>query len=393
MAHTRTGSLSGHCLRWALAFALVISASLAHAQANRVALVISNSSYTVERQLANPANDAKLVRRSLEAVGFKVIPAPEVGVESFRRALKEFRAASAQAEVAIVYYAGHGIEARGENWLIPVDAKLSTELDLPDEAINLQRVFDSLQGAKLRVVILDACRNNPFGRQWRAGSRSVSKGLSGLAADDFLVIYAAAPGAEASDGTGGNSPFALALAERLKEVGLPVQNLGNVVRDDVLQSTSGQQRPYVASSITGTYYYLAGQGAAGADAALPAKPKLQAALPPASGQTSRSEARSPTTPLTFTIVPNGAADANFRQARTRLRDGIALRGLVWTPQERDADIAFQLTISVVRTEQIGVREAAISLEMTCKIRRPGGRLPRGNAFVAGKGHRFELRQS
>jgi len=123
------------------------------------------------------------------------------------------------------------------------------------------------------MVVLDACRNNPFGRSWRSGSRAVNRGLGQVDVDDVLVIYAAAPGQTASDGTGGNSPFATSLARRLTQPDLPIQLLGGAVRDDVLQSTGGEQRPFVSASITGTPVYLV-RGAG-------APPPAQATAPPA----------------------------------------------------------------------------------------------------------------
>jgi len=156
----------------------------------------------------------------------------------------------------MVYYAGHGIEGQGKNWLIPVNAELNSSLDLPYEALNLDRVMESLSGAQMRMVVLDACRNNPFARSWKSGTRAVNRGLAGVEADDVLVIYAAAPGQTAMDGDGENSPFASSFANRLPQAGLPVQLLGGMVRDDVLTATGGAQRPFVSASITGTPVYL-----------------------------------------------------------------------------------------------------------------------------------------
>jgi formylglycine-generating enzyme required for sulfatase activity len=230
----------------------------AEAQApKRVALVIGNAAYVNASRLANPHNDAKLVAAALKKAGFQTVEVKsDLGVQAMRTALRDFRAKAAGAEVAMVYYAGHGIEGNGRNWLLPTDAALASELDLVDEAIDLDRVLQDVSGADLRVVILDACRDNPFGRSWRRGSRAFTRGLGGVDADDVLVIYAAAPGQTASDGEGRNSPFAAALAQRLPQAGLPIQLLGGAVRDDVLKSTGETQRPFVSASITGTPFYL-----------------------------------------------------------------------------------------------------------------------------------------
>jgi len=117
--------------------------------------------------------------------------------------------------------------------------------------------METLSGAQTRIAIIDACRNNPYGRKWRSGSRAVSRGLAGLEIDDVLVIYAAAPGQTASDGNGqANSPFATPLAARLPQADVPIQLLGGMIRDDVLAATKGEQRPFVSASITGTPIYL-----------------------------------------------------------------------------------------------------------------------------------------
>ena len=242
-----------------LATALTLATLPASAQApRRVALVIGNAVYDHAGRLANPPNDTRLVAGALAQAGFQTVDAKsDLGYQAFGRALRDFRARAAGAQVALVYYAGHGIEGSGKNWLIPVDATLGSEYDLNYEAINLEQVMDALSGADLRVVILDACRDNPLGRNWTRGTRAVSRGLAPVEADDVLVIYAAAPGMTAADGAvAANSPFATALARRLPEPGLAIQLLGGRVRDDVLRATGNVQRPFVSASITGEPIYL-----------------------------------------------------------------------------------------------------------------------------------------
>jgi Caspase domain len=230
----------------------------APAQARKVALIIGNSNYEYTGQLPNAGNDANLIASSAREAGFEdVIVGNDLGIDGFRAALREFRQKADGADVAMVYFAGHGIEGTGKNWLIPTDAKLEAALDLPYESIDLDLVMQSLSGAQVRIAVLDACRNNPFGRTWKSGTRAVTRGLIGVEADDVLVIYAAAPGQTASDGEEGvNSPFAQSLARRLPEPDVPVQLLGGLVRDDVLSVTDGQQRPFISASITGTPVYL-----------------------------------------------------------------------------------------------------------------------------------------
>ncbi|MEM9574106.1 MAG: caspase family protein, partial [Pseudomonadota bacterium] len=172
--------------------ALLFSGS---ADAKKIALIIGNSNYDNTTTLANPINDAMLIAASADEAGFDdVILALDLTTNEFQHTLRDFRTKAEGADVAMVYYAGHGIEGRGKNWLIPVNAKLEASLDLPYEAVELDRVMESLSGAQIRMVVIDACRNNPFARLWRSSTRAVRRGLIGVEADDVLVIYAAAPG-------------------------------------------------------------------------------------------------------------------------------------------------------------------------------------------------------
>lgn len=257
----------------ALVLLLLAGAGYAQAPQKRVALVIANARYVNAGVLANPANDARIVAAAFRRAGFQsVTVASDIDIARFRTTLRAFRTAAQGAQVAAIYYAGHGIEAAGRNWLIPVDARLESDGDLPDEAIDLDRVVSDMAGARVRMVLLDACRNNPFGRSWRVATRSVTRGLAPVEADDVLVVYAAAPGQTAADGTGSNSPFALAVAQRLAEPGTPVQLLGNVVRDDVLRQTGNRQRPFVSASMTGTPIYLVAPSSASPPVPIPAAP-------------------------------------------------------------------------------------------------------------------------
>jgi uncharacterized caspase-like protein len=260
-------------VRLLVVLALFATGSTAFAQSaqRKVALIIANGTYASTSALANPLNDAKLVAASARKAGFQTVTLEtDLTLASFQRALRDFREKASGADVAMVYYAGHGIEGSGKNWLIPVDARLGSDLDLPYEAIDLERVMEAISGAQIRMVVLDACRNNPFGRSWRSTTRAVARGLAGVEADDVLVIYAAAPGQTASDGDGVNSPFATSLAKRLVEADLPLQLLGGSVRDDVLKATGGSQRPFVSASITGTPVYLVPRSTPAAVTAAPA---------------------------------------------------------------------------------------------------------------------------
>ena len=264
---------------WLTLLSLLFLLAPTAAEARKVALEIANAAYAHATPLANPVNDGKLVADAAKRAGFDdVTVADNLTNKAFQDAMRDFRAKADGAEVAMVYFAGHGIEAQGKNWLVPVDAELKSDLDLPYEAINLDRLMEAVSGAQIRLIVLDSCRNNPFGKNWRSGTRAIARGLAGVEADDVLVIFAAAPGQTASDGTGGNSPFAEALARRLPQPDLPVQLLGGAIRDDVLAATGGNQRPFVSASITGTPVYLVPRTVATLVAPPPAAPATDRAV-------------------------------------------------------------------------------------------------------------------
>ena len=238
-------------------FFLASGLSASAASEKRVALIVGNSTYRAVGKLPNPISDARLVATALAAAHFATVETrTDLGIAEFRQALRRFQRDADGAEIALIYFAGHGIEAHGINWLIPIDAELREVRDLEYEAIKLDLALQALGGARMRVLVLDACRNNPFGRSWASPSREVERGLKRQEVDDVLVLFSAAPGQVALDGTGNNSPFAMALSKRLPEAGLAIQLIGGRVRDDVLLATGGAQRPYVSASITGEPFYL-----------------------------------------------------------------------------------------------------------------------------------------
>ena len=166
-----------------VAAALLFAASGAEAQ--KVALIIGNAGYLNTSPLENADDDANLVAEAAKKAGFDdVTIALDQSVDDFRLTLRRFREKADGADIALVYYAGHGLEGQGENWLVPTDAELNSSFDLPFETINLNRLMETVAGAQVRVVVLDACRNNPFVNSWRAGSRAVTRGLAGIDVDD-----------------------------------------------------------------------------------------------------------------------------------------------------------------------------------------------------------------
>jgi hypothetical protein len=224
----------------------------------RVALVIGNGAYQHAPQLSNPINDAKAVADLFRKAGFDVVDAREnLGSLDIKRAIREFTAQSRDADIAVVYFAGHGIEVSGTNYLIPVDAKLANDFDAEDEALALDRVVRALEPAKrLRLIILDACRDNPFLRsmQRTIATRAVAGGLAKVepASSDTLIAFAAKAGSTAADGDGANSPFTTALLKNLAVPGLDVRLAFGRVRDDVIKSTGNRQEPFVYGSLGGS---------------------------------------------------------------------------------------------------------------------------------------------
>ncbi|MGY8684313.1 caspase family protein [Bradyrhizobium sp. UFLA05-153] len=269
---------------------LVVSAMFADAAAaeRRVALVVGISAYTNAPTLPNTGNDSKAIAALFKSIGFDVvISRNDLGVVDFKRTVREFLITAENADVAVVYYAGHGIEIGGTNYLIPMDAKLSHDYDVDDEAIALDRIIWALQPVRrLRLILLDACRDNPFAAKLRSASRSPTRG--GLAkldeiSADTLVAYAAKAGSISYDGDGVNSPYATALLRHLAEPGVDVRIALGRVRDDVIAMTGGRQEPFIYGSLGGATISLVPQlGATNvAPAALPlAPPPVPAPAPP-----------------------------------------------------------------------------------------------------------------
>ena len=223
----------------------------------RVALVIGNSAYRNATTLANTVNDATAIATMFRNVGFDVVDLrQDVGVLDFKRALREFMNTARNADIAVVYYAGHGIESAGTNYLIPVDAKLASDYDAEDEAVSLDRIVLALQPAvRLRLIILDACRDNPFMRKMQRtlATRAVANGLAKVepASTDTLIAFAAKAGSISYDGTGPNSPFTTALVKYLAVPGLDIRIALGRVRDDVVKTTANRQEPFVYGSLGG----------------------------------------------------------------------------------------------------------------------------------------------
>jgi len=230
----------------------------AHAD-KRVALVIGNSSYVDIPRLTNPAHDANLMAETLKGLGFNLVgDAPQIDLDKvgFDSALQKFGNQVLGAEVALFYYAGHGLQVGGRNFLVPVNANPTKEADVYLQMVDTSVVLSQMEGSgtRLNIVILDACRNNPFGGR---GLRATTGGLAQMQAPEgTLISYATQPGNIAQDGTTGNSPYTTALAQTMRRPGLDIFRLFNEVGLAVASATGGAQQPWVSlSPIRGDFYF------------------------------------------------------------------------------------------------------------------------------------------
>lgn len=238
--------------------------AIANPLGRRVALVIGNSNYQWAGRLRNPARDAASIASELQRVGFqKVLLKNDLTRGELDGVLRQFSRETDGADWAVIYYAGHGLEMSGINYLIPVDAKIESDRDVEFETIPMGRAMASVEGAKrLRLIVLDACRNNPFLSQMRRTgvARSIGRGLAPIEPEaGSLVVYAAKHGETAADGDDVNSPFAAALTKRISTPGIEVRRLFDLVRDDVLASTNRRQQPFSYGSLSGSedFYFVA----------------------------------------------------------------------------------------------------------------------------------------
>lgn len=223
----------------------------------RVALVIGNSNYQNAPQLQNPDNDAQSMAQFLNSAGFEVVAATDLSQNDMLRVVQDFSAkvsARGPNTVAMVYYAGHGVQLAGENYLVPVDAKVSSPTELVNNSVRLVDVMSTLEAipSRMRIVILDACRNNPFPNVNDAG-----RGLAIVDAPNGSIVgYSTAPGTEALDGTGGHSPYTQAFLNVAREPNMPIEQLFKRVRLAVNQTTSGAQIPWESSSLTSDFTFF-----------------------------------------------------------------------------------------------------------------------------------------
>jgi formylglycine-generating enzyme required for sulfatase activity len=277
-------------IRLGLLIFTVSASAAAMAAETRIALVIGNSEYS-SGPLPNPANDAKMISETLGKLGFEVIARRNADQNTMKRAIQEFGARlekAGPAAVGLFYYAGHGVQLNGRNYLIPTTAQIDREGDVEIEAVSADWVIEQMRYARnrLNIVILDACRNNPFTRSMR----SVDHGLATMDAPaGILIAYSTAPGAVAADGSGRNSPYTEALSQAMQDLHEPVEQVFKHVRVGVMGATSGKQVPWESSSLTGDFYFAAANKT---ESAPPVVPRLSTPSPgaPMSGAPATSAA-------------------------------------------------------------------------------------------------------
>ncbi|MBP3664235.1 MAG: caspase family protein [Tyzzerella sp.] len=234
----------------------VITPDIKDDYGKRLALIIGNSNYAAGQMLKNPTNDATDIANKLESLGFDVMLAVNATHEQMDMKIEEFGTKAHQYDVALFYYAGHGIQSKGTNYLLPVDAQLQSEEQLRYRCTPTNYVLDKLDasGCKMKIVILDACRNNPFERSWHRGANS--RGLSIMNAPrGTLIAYATAPGDVANDGEGRNSPYTEAILTMLNKPGVKLLDFFQGVTEQVIEATNTMQYPWTSQSITGTFYF------------------------------------------------------------------------------------------------------------------------------------------
>jgi hypothetical protein len=224
----------------------------------RLALVIGNSNYIHASYLQNPVNDANSIAQALTEVGFTVIKYTNADQKTLKKAMDDFGEKLKNFNVGLFYYAGHGIQAKGVNYLIPVDAELKVEQDVEYDCADAGRILGKMEaaGTKTNIVILDACRNNPFERAWGGRTAGQGTGLAFMnAPSGSLIAYATSPGKTASDGTGRNGLYTEAILKYIKVPGMPIEEFFKNVRTLVENNSNREQTPWESTSLKGNFYF------------------------------------------------------------------------------------------------------------------------------------------
>jgi hypothetical protein len=227
-------------------------------QEKRLALIIGNSDYKSGNKLSNPTNDAKAIARALEDVGFTVLSYLNADLRTMKKAMDDFGEKLKDYDVGLFYYAGHGLQVRGNNFLIPVDASLQVEQDVDYDCVDAGRLLGKMEaaGTSTNIIILDACRDNPFERSWSGRSAGKTQGLAFMnAPSGSIIAYATSPGKTASDGTGKNGLYTEAILKYIKEPKMPIEDFFKNVRAEVETKSNKKQTPWESTSLKGNFYF------------------------------------------------------------------------------------------------------------------------------------------
>ena len=235
---------------------LTLSTNLFAKQEHRLALLIGNSNYAHGGSLPNPVNDVRAIKRALEDLGFTVMKYEDCSQKTMKRAMDKFGRKLKSQDVGLFFYAGHGVQVNGHNYLLPVDAKLDSEHDAEYDCVRADRALAKMEaaGSRTNIVILDACRDNPFERSWRRGADGA--GLAFMdAPSGSLIAYSTAPGKTASDGGGSNSPYTFALLEHIDIPNITVLQMFQRVRSTVRNRSENKQTPWESTSLNGDFFF------------------------------------------------------------------------------------------------------------------------------------------
>ncbi|MGA3208621.1 MAG: SUMF1/EgtB/PvdO family nonheme iron enzyme [Syntrophales bacterium] len=248
-------SLARKCIIGAIIFLVINIQNVLAADEQRLALVIGNAVYSFS-PLKNPVNDASDIASSLHRLGFKVTLKKNVNLKEMEDAIQDFGNSLKRGGVGLFYFAGHGLQVNGINYLIPIGAKINKEADAKYEAVDAGRILDEMANAAngFNIVILDACRDNPFGRNFRSMNRGLA--IVSSAPKGTYISYSTSPGQVAQDGEERNSPFASALIQYMKEPSLSIEQVFKNVRHRLGQETNGKQVPWELSSLEGDFYFV-----------------------------------------------------------------------------------------------------------------------------------------
>ncbi len=234
-----------------------ISNPIINTNDKRLALVIGNADYQFGGVLANPENDAKSMAAALKQIGFDVLEYTNANQKEIKKAIDEFGDKLKLYDVGLFFYAGHGVQVKGSNYLVPVDANLSSENDVEYDCVNAERILAKMEdaGSKVNIVVLDACRNNPFERSWTRSTQG--KGLAFMnAPSGSLIAYATSPGTTASDGSGQNGLYTSALLQHLSTPNITILEMFQQVRSTVMEKSGDIQVPWESTSLKGNFYFV-----------------------------------------------------------------------------------------------------------------------------------------